>query len=498
MTKSTNSFLDSQNYHVFEYEGKVYLFSLYSDALSEISPDMAKAIKVASSRSIDCIQGALEEEFGKTEGKEAFQAIQELNNANFFSPPEYWGRDSDGFKVLMNHRPRRIQLLVSQACNLKCVYCYEEANGSNARKRLMSFDQAKMAVDHLVRASGKRKDLQVTFFGGEPLLNYSVIREVVAYCHGLQANSRKRFTFELITNGTLLSRDKIHWLADNDFLLMISLDGHREMNRQQRPANDGKDYHQVICQNAKLAHQIYRSKGRRQPIKVRANLTETHSDYTGVVRYLEGEGFPTIGVAPILPLPWDDSNGHACSPETLEDINSQQDELIDGAIEKVLKGQKPSPFEAKLLRIITQERTQNRSLRGLFCGVGRNTNIVDVDGEIYPCHRYGNLKEYSLGNTATGLDPNKLANYYQKVNVANCSSECKACWARTLCSGDCAWALSDPNGKVLSPDKADCDRKRQGFEKGLARESILQASGLVKGSSKELRPQIDSARAIEV
>lgn len=469
-----STFLNANTFHTFERDGAAFLYDLVSGQFFAITPETTKLLSLASSLGGTSFRDAVQNQGWDFDT--ASDAIETLKRKGCFTLlPLDRGQQNAGIQSLERHLPRRIQLLFAQMCNLKCLYCYEEANGSNARMRLMTFEIAKEAVDYLVHQSGPRRDLQVTFFGGEPLLNFENMRRVVAYCRSLEITTGKRFTFETITNGTLLTPARTQWLCDNRFLLMVSLDGYREMNNFNRPSVNGTDYYETILRNALFAQKCYSAASHSLPVKVRANLTHEHHDMVRVVRFLEEQGFRTIGVAAIHDLPWSTGSAHACDEDDLDEISRDRKTLLQSGLDKVHRKALPSPYEARLLREAVEEVSKRAFTRGLTCGVGRNTNIVDCDGQIYPCHRYGDMEPYVVGNVKNKrLDPERIRSYYRSVNLS-ASVKCQTCWARHLCGGPCAWESSHPSGAIREPDERTCQRIRSSIEESLlVREQIKQ------------------------
>lgn len=355
-------------------------------------------------------------------------------------------------------------MLMAQGCNLGCRYCYAWRNGSNQKGTLMPWDIAKRTVYYLIEKSGGRTDLQVTFFGGEPLLNYPVIRQVVAHCRELEKTTAKRFTFELITNGTLLTAEVTDWIASEKFLLFVSVDGWKQMHNYNRPSMSGEDVYDVILRNALYANEQYRKLG-LTPVKVRANLTNKHHDAKAVGEYLASLGFKVIGVGAIEALGHGDSSASALSEDQMDELHDSTTYQLIESVNRLLAGKRLSYFEAIRIRKNTSP-FQPRRLKGITCGVARNTQVVDNRGNIYPCHRYEGMEAYIIGDVFNGLDYEKTMAYYRKVNQ-NATDRCHSCWIRDYCAGGCAWLLSKRDGHLADPTERECDRRRKSMERAL-------------------------------
>lgn len=464
----STSVLDPRDYHVFEARGRCYFFDVSTGTLAEINAFARRLLAACGQHSWDGVGAIMSEEDPEWSQPAAEALIESLRKAGLLKPHRVDAAQQSRFLgALWAHNPRRLQLLVAQLCNLKCLYCYEEHNGSNARRRLMSFEVARAAVDYLVEKSQSRAELQITFFGGEPLLNFKVIQEIVAYCRTIEAATQKTFTFEVITNATLLTEVVVDYLVEHRFSLMISMDGYREMHTHNRPSVSGRDMYDTILANAKRAVAKYRKALPDFPVKLRSNLTHEYHDLEKTVRYLESEGFRTIGISTVDSLPWTEGNLHACTSDDLDEIAAQQESMISRTLDKLKVNEPLSAYENKLMRMLVAEASAAQTTRGLKCGVGRNTNIVDCEGKIYPCHRYGDLENFVLGDIYKGLDRERTMAYYESVNTASVLG-CASCWARTSCGGPCAWLVSNPTGTVHLPTHDHCDRIRRGLEQSLA------------------------------
>ena len=337
----------------------------------------------------------------------------------------------------------------------------------------MSFEIAKQAVDHLVKNSGSRTALQVTFFGGEPLLNYPVIREIVEYCRSLETVGPKRFVFELITNGVLLTPEVVDWIVSERFVLFVSLDGWKEMHNHNRPSMDGDDVYDLILKNALYANEQY-TKNELVPMKVRANLTNKHHDWKAVGEYLASLGFKVIGVGAIEPLSHGDASPSAMTEDQVDELHGQITDTLVDVVNRMIAGQAVTYFESLQVRK-TVGQLQPRKLKGVTCGVARNTQVVDNKGNIFPCHRYEGMENYVIGNVSTGLSREKTMAYYRKLN-GNATNRCHSCWIRDYCGGGCAWLLSKKDGHLADPTERECDRRRASMERALWMRQKMRAN----------------------
>jgi uncharacterized protein len=452
--------------HVFDIAGEYILFDRATGLLCEIS-EFAFDLFWHIEHGTVTVQtlNDLKNKYGQCDHLSCIEVINIMKEKGFFSPLKSWlTLENISFESYWQHHPRRIQLMMAQSCNLKCGYCYAWRNDANDPGTYMDWETAKQSVDFLVHRSGGRMDIQVTFFGGEPLLNLSVIKKVVDYCHEIEFKTKKQFCFELITNGTLLTPEVTNYVADHRFLLFISLDGWQEMHNYNRPSIDGRDIHEMILQNALYANKIYEERNLNK-IKIRANLTNKFNDLRRVASYLENLGFTYIGIGAIEPLPHADPCDMALSEDQMDKMTDTMTEMMLEAIDS-LKNNIPVGHYIQRAINKTAISVEMRSLPGVICGVCRNTAIVDNKGDIFPCHRYAGMKAFKIGNVFTGMEKDNVINYYKKI-AARAINDCQDCWIRDFCAGGCPWSLSDKSGNIHSFSTRTCERLRRSIERGL-------------------------------
>jgi len=466
--------IDPRSFHVFVEEGKPLLFDRATAALLEISAPLFVFLQsMESGAGFDRSLSACEMEYPEIDSQLVSEMMEALIERGFFRyQPVDMQEQRRMIDTLWEHKPRRIQLLMAQSCNLGCRYCYAWRNGSNQKNVLMSWPVAKRAVDFLIERSGRRPSLQVTFFGGEPLLNYETIQKVVEYCESVGPTLGKTFTYELITNGTLLTADVTHFLAKHRFLLMVSIDGWQEMHEYNRPFLRAGDDYETIVANALYAVKVFRE-NRLAEIKVRANLTSKYHDSEAVRRHLYSLGFTKIGISPIEPLPHSEPSPSSMTDDQVDALMAAEYEADLNSIARLARSESLDTVEEFRLRRWS-EPVKPHNLKGLSCGVNRNTAVVDTKGNIYPCHRYEGMENYIVGNVFTGMDYEKTVGYYLKVN-GNATARCHSCWIRDYCAGGCAWLLSAKDGNLVDPTVRECDRRRKTMEHGLHLRARLRA-----------------------
>jgi uncharacterized protein len=465
--ETVNCTLAIDSYHIFQYRGDYMLFDIGMGVVCEIN-EFTFALLAAlknSTGNIDQALDKLDQQGFSCEKEVCVKVLEELKHNGFFQPLKTWIEVGDNmFEPYWDHNPRRLQLMTAESCNLKCGYCYAWRNDMMDKRTLMSWSVAKSAVDDLVWRSGRRRDIQITFFGGEPLLNYKVIQQTVDYCQKLEKHGDKKLLFELITNGTLLTKDVTDYIAENNFILFVSLDGWREMHNINRPCLDNVDRFDTILENAIYADNVFNEK-KLPKVKVRANLTPDFRDIKKVTDYLESQGFTYIGIGPIEPLPHSDRCGMCLTESQLDELAEEQTDMMLNALDRIKKREDVGPYIGRNIRK-SLKSMKLHTFPGIICGVCRNTAIVDNKGFLYPCHRYAGMDKYRIGDIFHGTDKTLVYDYYRKISE-RAVRDCQKCWIRDYCAGGCPWYLSDKNGMIHTPSEENCNRRRRMTERSL-------------------------------
>ncbi|KPK74108.1 MAG: hypothetical protein AMJ79_14740 [Phycisphaerae bacterium SM23_30] len=456
--------IDRNSHHLFQYGGDKMLYDLATGVICELNDFTYRLLSLCGGHSWAEVLDIIAREYPGVREEEISAALDSLKGHGFFrykfSDGEIQHSRIDG---LWGFKPRMLQLFLAQKCNLACRYCYAENSGSNARNKLMSWEVAKGAVDYLVSKSGERRDLRFNFFGGEPLLNYKVLQRAVSYCEELSQRTGKKFSFELSTNGILLSREVADYFAERDFRLCISIDGWREMHNDQRLSGEGKDYYDTILHNAKYAVKRYRELKSRIRVKVRANLTCRHHDLRKTAEYLEDQGFEDIGICSVVPLCYEDETPCALTEEQMDIVDSDYEQLQREILSDLEQGKRLGPYRDRYISTMIALQFRAMPLMGITCGIGRNSSAVDCEGNIYPCHRYVGMEKYIMGNIFSGLSPSRTIGLYHKYHQC-ILKECSGCWAHKICGGGCAWERAAPDGIIYNKTSSHCERFRKTME----------------------------------
>ncbi|MBE0467853.1 MAG: thioether cross-link-forming SCIFF peptide maturase [Candidatus Desulforudis sp.] len=354
-------------------------------------------------------------------------------------------------------------LNMAHHCNLACRYCFAGAPGTP--KKLMEAPVARRAVDFLISGSGARRHVEIDFFGGEPLLNFSVIRETVHYARKQAALAGKQVGFTVTTNGLLLGREIRRFLLENEINVVLSLDGRPEVHDRLRPAPGGKGSHRAVLHGSKQYVADWEAwAGPRGYYYVRGTFTGNNLDFAEDFRYLAGLGFSNISLEPVVALPCAD---YALRKQDLARVHAEYARLAEIYLDLARENPAIRFFHFEL--DLDEGPCLPKRLSG--CGAGHAYLAVDAAGAIYPCHQFIGKSEFLLGDVSAGIVRRNLVEGFRHAHVY-AKEECVDCWAKFLCSGGCHAHAYLENGSILKPSRLACATMRSRLEAAL----FVQAS----------------------
>ena len=363
-------------------------------------------------------------------------------------------------------RPTVVKALclhIAHDCNLACRYCFAEEGEYHGRRALMSFETGKKALDFLIASSGERTNLEVDFFGGEPLMNWEVVKKLVAYGRELEKTSGKHFRFTLTTNGVLLDDEVMEFCNREMDNVVLSVDGRKEVHDRMRPFRGGRgSYDLILPKFLKFAEQR-RALGLKY--YVRGTYTHWNLDFSRDVLHLADLGFDQISVEPVVAPKEAD---YAIRPEDVPVLKEQYDILAREMIQREKKGNGFNFFHFMI--DLTGGPCIYKRLSG--CGSGTEYLAVTPWGDFYPCHQFVGMDGFLLGNVDEGIVNKDLVTSFKKVNVYS-RKECSSCFARFYCSGGClanAWNFTGTIGGVY---EIGCELQRKRVECALMIKAAL-------------------------
>ncbi|MCD7862970.1 MAG: thioether cross-link-forming SCIFF peptide maturase [Lachnospiraceae bacterium] len=343
-------------------------------------------------------------------------------------------------------------LHIAHDCNLACQYCFAEEGEYHGRRALMSFEVGKAALDFLVAHSGNRVNLEVDFFGGEPLMNWQVVKDLVAYGRSLEEPNHKKFRFTLTTNGVLLN-DEIMEFANREMSnLVLSIDGRREVHDRMRPFRNGKGSYDLIVPKFLKA-----AESRNQMnYYVRGTYTHHNLDFSEDVKHLAELGFEQISVEPVVASPEDD---YAIREEDTPVLLEEYDKLAQYLLERRRQG-KPVNFFHFMIDLEGGPCVAKR-LSG--CGSGTEYLAVTPWGDLYPCHQFVGNEDFLLGNVFEGIKRQDIVDEFKCCNVY-AKPKCRECFAKYYCSGGCAANSYNFHGDIHDAYDVGCELQRKRIE----------------------------------
>lgn len=343
-------------------------------------------------------------------------------------------------------------LHVAHTCNLNCSYCFASQGKYHGDRAVMSYEVGKRALDFLVENSGKRRNLEVDFFGGEPLMNFDVVKKLVAYARSIEKEKNKNFRFTLTTNGVLIDDDVIEFANKECANVVLSLDGRKEIHDRFRVDYNGKgSFDKIVPKFQKLV----KARGGKN-YYMRGTFTHANPDFLEDIKVMLDLGFSELSMEPVVCAENDPSK---LNEKDIEIVKKQYEDLAFLMIEKDKQG-KPFTFYHYMIDLTGGPCIYKR-ISG--CGSGTEYMAVTPWGDLYPCHQFVGEEKYKLGDIYNGV-----INLDAQKEFADCNvyarKDCKDCWAKLYCSGGCAANAYHATGSVKGVYKTGCELFKKRME----------------------------------
>ena len=403
------------------------------------------------------VMDILKENYTEEEIKEAYADILELYDNKLLYSDDVYG---DYSKTVVESPIKAMCLHISHDCNLRCKYCFASTGDFGKGRKLMPFEVGKAAIDFLLEKSVGRENLEVDFFGGEPLMNFDVVKQIVEYARSKEEEYHKNFRFTITTNGMLLDDDTIDYINKEMYNVVLSIDGRKEVNDRMRVRVDGSGcYDRILPKFKKLVD----GRGDKE-YYVRGTYTKYNLDFSEDVMHLYEAGFDEISVEPVIESP---EEAYAITEEDLDQIYAEYDKLVDriGAIRK--SGKHINFFHFMI--DLDQGPCVIKRLRG--CGSGNEYVSITPDGDIYPCHQFVGHDEYKMGNIEEGTFNNDIKKEFAGCHVYS-KPACQECWARFYCSGGCNANNYQYAGDIRKAHKLSCEIEKKRLECAIVMKAI--------------------------
>ena len=435
--------------HQYKLGGYNIVLDVFSGAVHAVDEVAYDAIALYETHTKDEIKAELLAKYGERENlslrelDEVLADIEQLKtDGKLFTEDVYADRAFD-FKN-RNTVVKALCLHVAHTCNLNCSYCFAAQGKYHGERALMSFETGKRALDFLVEHSGTRKNLEVDFFGGEPLMNFEVVKELVAYARSIEKEAGKNFRFTLTTNGVLLNDEVTEFANRECHNVVLSLDGRKEVHDRLRKTVNGAGSYDLIVPK----FQDFVQKRGNRGYYVRGTYTKYNLDFTNDIFHMADLGFTELSMEPVVSAPDDP---YALSDADLPTLYKQYELLAEEMLRRRRAG-KPFTFYHYMIDLSGGPCIYKR-ISG--CGSGTEYLAVTPWGDLYPCHQFVGDEKYRLGDIWNGVTNTAVQQEFKLCN-AYARKECRDCWAKLYCSGGCAANAYHATGSVTGVYELGC------------------------------------------
>ncbi len=432
--------------------GSVHIVDeLVYEIIGILDKELQKDAEAGDEQLFALVKKQLSGTFSEEDIREAFDEIRELRESGQLFTPDIYERYIDEF-AKRETVVKALCLHIAHDCNLRCRYCFAGEGEYHGRKALMEFETGKAALDFLVKNSGNRVNLEVDFFGGEPTLNFDVVKRLVEYGRSLEEPNNKKFRFTLTTNGILLDDEILSFANKEMGNLVLSIDGRKEVNDRMRPLKGGQgSYDKIVPKYLKAAESRDQT-----DYYVRGTYTRYNLDFSEDVLHLADLGFEQISVEPVVASPEDD---YAIRKEDIPVLCEEYDKL---AREMIRRNKEGRPFNFFHFMIdLSGGPCVAKRLSG--CGSGTEYLAVTPWGDLYPCHQFVGNEDFLLGNVNEGIVRKDLTDQFRSCNVY-AKPACRECFAKFFCSGGCAANSYNFNGDITASYETGCELQKKRIE----------------------------------
>ena len=445
--------MQQQQVHVFNLKDEYFVLDVGSGVLHQIDKLAAEVIKAIQLNKANAEIVNELTEFSENDVLEVINEVKSLRESKLLFTQD----------ALTEYNPelsetvvKALCLHIAHDCNMRCKYCFAETGEDKVGKReFMSFEVGKNAVDLLVSKSLGRTNLEIDFFGGEPLMSFKVIKQIFKYAQEQAKLFNKNIRYTITTNGILLNDEVIEFVNENSIQLIMSHDGRKAVHDKMRPLTGGQSSYDLVTKKFKNAI----DKGVKD-YHARGTFTTYNTDFTADVKHLLDIGFKYISFEPVVTDPADD---YALGYDKLEEVKKEYEKLADFYYEQY-KAEKPFTFFHYEVDL-NQGPCLAKRLTG--CGAGYDYMAVAPNGDIYPCHQFVGLPEFKIGTVFEKVLNQEISEQFLNAHIFN-KPECKECWARYYCSGGCHADAFYRNNDLHKPVKFSCELAKKRLECALA------------------------------
>lgn len=438
--------------HKFKKNGINIVMDVNSGAIHVVDEIVYKILDFYPQDPEGIISGKLKDQYEEKLIKEAIEEIKSLIDAGQLYSDDYYSED---FKFKrMNPVVKAMCLHVAHDCNLRCAYCFGSQGDFEGQRSLMDVETGKKALKYLCKVSGNRYNLEVDFFGGEPLMNMNVVKELVIYGRELEKEYNKNFRFTITTNGVLLNDENISYINEHMDNVVLSLDGGKTVNDKMRYTVSGSGSYDVILPKIKKMVEARKNK----MYYVRGTFTRYNTDFAKDVIHMADQGFKQVSVEPVVT---ESKYDYALRKEDLPTIFDQYNLLAEEIIKR-----KNTDKEFDLFHFAIDLKQGPCIIKRVSgCGAGIEYVAVTPEGDIYPCHQFVGNEEFKMGSVhkEDSISQPEIVKSFKDAHVYN-KVACKSCWAKFYCSGGCHANAYNFNKDVTIPYELGCEMEKKRLE----------------------------------
>lgn len=444
--------------HQYKLNGYNIVLDSCSGSVHSVDDVAYDIIEMYKEHSTDEIVSAVKEKYSdrddvtQSDIRECIDDVKALVDAGKLYSPDTFADMAGTFKERSGDVVKALCLHVAHTCNLNCAYCFASQGKYQGDRALMSFEVGKQALDFLVEHSGTRRNLEVDFFGGEPLMNWDTVKKLVEYARSIEKEKNKNFRFTLTTNGVLIDDDVIDFANREMSNVVLSLDGRKEINDLTRVDYAGNgSYDRIVPKFQKLV----KARGGKN-YYMRGTFTHANPDFTNDVFHMADLGFTELSMEPVVCKSDDPA---ALTKEDIEIVKEQYEILAKDMLRREKDG-KPITFYHYMIDL-TEGPCIYKRISG--CGSGTEYMAVTPWGDLYPCHQFVGDAKFKLGDVWQGVTNNALRDDFRSCNVY-ARKECGDCWAKLYCSGGCAANAYHATGSIKGIYESGCELFKKRIE----------------------------------
>lgn len=436
--------------HKYSMQGKNIVIDVNSGSVHVVDEVAYDVLDFYKDHAKETITEKLKDKYSREKIEEAIEELSALESEGLLYSKDVY----ESYMPLWEKKPvvKALCLHIAHDCNLRCKYCFASTGDFGGGRTMMTPEVGKKAIDFVIRESAGRRNLEIDFFGGEPLMNFETVKEIVEYGRKRELETGKKFKFTITTNALLLNEDNIKYINENMHNVVLSIDGRESTNDKMRYRVDGSGSYKSILPKIKNV-----ADSRNQDnYYVRGTFTRENLDFSEDVLHLADLGFKQVSVEPVVA---GKDSGYDIRQEDLQQLYDEYEKL---AVEYHKRSKTDDWFNFFHFMIdLSQGPCVAKRLSG--CGAGHEYMAVTPEGDIYPCHQFVGMEDYKMG-TVYGEDFNRdIQTSFKNCNVYT-KPECKSCWAKFYCSGGCGANALQFNNDIKKPYEIGCELERKRVE----------------------------------